>query len=132
MPFSRLVRMRSRTSAMSASRSSGFGSPMWPKSNDGAVPTRAVRPELRLNRRARRRPATAGSDRVFALRCGAAEASRVHAVLVRADLVLEVVARAVDGHGHDGLRRKPGERPEDAVRSRCLNDPRIGLIGGEA
>src|SRR5712691_1255114 len=30
MPFSRLLRMRSRTSAMSASRSTGFCSPMSP------------------------------------------------------------------------------------------------------
>src|SRR2546428_4232767 len=132
MPFSRLVRMRSRTSAMSASRWWGFGSPWCRKSNDGASPPRAVHPEFRLDRGARRRSTAAGSDRVFALRSRPAEAALMHAVLVRADLVLEVVARAVDGHGHGGFRGKPRKRPENALRTLRLNDSRLRLIRREA
>src|SRR6266566_4971319 len=63
MPFSRFVRMRSRISAMSASRSTGFCSPMWPKSNDGA---RAVLPILRvgINGNPRRPPSSGVSSAV--------------------------------------------------------------------
>src|SRR5205814_4725197 len=102
MPFSRLVRMRSRTSAMSASRSTGVCSPMSPKSNDGAPPARG----LGADRRRRARPRPARADRVLTLRRGTAEASLVHSVLIRADLVLEVITGAVDHDGHDAIRRE--------------------------
>src|SRR5205809_7700287 len=124
MPFSRLVRMRSRTSAMSASRSIGFGSPMWPKSNDGAGPARG-RDGLGSDGRDGARPPAARADRVFALRSGAAEASLMHPVLVGADLVLEVVTSAVDLDGHDAVRSEPRKRPEHAVGTRRLDDPRL-------
>src|SRR2546423_11787577 len=100
MPFSRLMRMRSRTSAMSASRSIGFGSPMWPKSNDGAGPARG-RDGLGSDGRDGARPPAARADRVFAPRSGAPEASLMHAGLVGADPVLAVGANAVDPDGPD-------------------------------
>src|SRR5213083_131241 len=129
MPLSRLVRMRSRTSAMSASRSIGFGSPMWPKSNDGTALARdaSARRRLRADGRGGARPRAAGADRVFALRCGTAEASLMHPVLVGTDLVLEVVTSAIDRDGHDAVRSEARKRPEHAVGTRRLDDPRLRL-----
>src|SRR6267378_2605738 len=135
MPFSRLVRMRSRTSAMSASRSIGSGSPMWPKSNDGAEAARpahrvlGARPRLRADRRGGADPRATRADRVVAFRRCAAEAALMHAVLVGAHLVLEVIAGAIDRDGHGAVRRETRERPKNAIRARRLDDPRFGLLG---
>src|SRR4030088_1834087 len=97
--------MRSRTSAMSASRSTGFGSPIWPKSNEGKTAARRRVP-LHADRRGRARSGAARADRVLTLRRGAPEAALVHAVLVGANLVVEVVTGAVDRHCHHALRRE--------------------------
>ena len=51
----------------------------------------------------------------------------MHPVLVGADLVLEVVARAIDHDGDGAVRRETRERPQHAIRTRGLNDPGFGL-----
>ena len=56
----------------------------------------------------------------------------MHAVLIGADLVFEVVTGAVDRDRHDALGREARESPEHTVRALRLDDPRLGLIGGEA
>src|SRR5436853_3070970 len=86
---------------------------------------------LGSDRRRGARSRAARPDRVIALRRGAAEASLMHAVLIGADLVFEVVTGAVDRDRHDALGCEARESPEHTVRALRLDDSRLGLIGGE-
>src|SRR6266571_2389921 len=84
-------------------------------------------PRSGANRRRGDGPRAARADRVLTLRCSATEASLMHPVLVGADLVLEVIAGAVDRDGHGAVRHETRERPQDAVGARALNDSRLRL-----
>src|SRR2546428_9069573 len=84
-------------------------------------------PRSGANRRRGDGPRAARADRVLTLRCGATEASLMHPVLVGVDLVLEVVAGAVDRDGHGAVRHETRERPQHPVGARALNDPRLRL-----
>src|SRR5919204_7004959 len=99
MPFSRFVRMRSRTSAMSASRSIGSGSPIW--SELYRPPARATRRWSDADSADHGRAGAARANRVFALRGRPAEASLVHPDLVGRDGGPGGVVRSVDVHRHE-------------------------------
>src|SRR5438874_12659123 len=86
---------------------------------------------LGSDRRRGARSRAARPDRIIALRRGAAEASLMHAVLIGADLVFEVVTGAVDRDRHDALGCGARERPGHPVRALRLAGPRLGLVGGE-